>query len=141
MIKEGAMLLWQSLSALARTGLIVGSLAIIAAALSVAWIMRSDYQVLFGNLSAQDAGAMTAELDRMKVPYRLDEQGNTILVDRDIVHKTRLKLMGKNLPLSGAVGFELFNNADFGMTEFAQKINYQRALQGSLRVPSCRWPR
>jgi flagellar M-ring protein FliF len=53
-------------------------------------------------------------------------------VDGAIVHSTRLKLMGKDIPLHGAAGFELFNNADFGMTEFAQKINYQRALQGEI---------
>ena len=75
---------------------------------------------------------MTAELDKQKIPYRVDEGGSTILVDKAQVHETRIKLMGKELPLQGAVGFELFNNTDFGMTEFAQKINYQRALQGEL---------
>jgi flagellar M-ring protein FliF len=75
---------------------------------------------------------MTAELDRMKVPYRLADEGATILTEADVVHKTRLKLMAKELPLHGGVGFELFNAGDFGMTEFAQKVNYQRALQGEL---------
>jgi type III secretory pathway lipoprotein EscJ len=53
-------------------------------------------------------------------------------VPHDQVHKARMKLMAKDVPLRGAVGFELFNNADFGMTEFAQKVNYQRALQGEI---------
>ena len=75
---------------------------------------------------------MTAELERLKVPYQVAEDGTTILVDEAVVHTTRLKLMGKELPLHGAVGLELFNNTDFGMTEFAQKINYQRAVQGEL---------
>ena len=75
---------------------------------------------------------MTTELDRLKVPYRLGDEGTSMLVDKEQVYATRMKLMGKDLPLHGAVGFELFNNSDFGMTEFAQKINYQRALQGEI---------
>jgi flagellar M-ring protein FliF len=124
---------WDGLSRGARTGLVVGvvSIALMLCAASW-WIFRTDYQVLFSDLKAQDAQAMTAELDRLKVPYRLGDSGTAILVDAASVHATRLKLMGKELPLQGAVGFELFNNTDFGMTEFAQKINYQRALQGEL---------
>jgi flagellar M-ring protein FliF len=116
-----------------RAGFVAGVVAILALTGALAfWLLRTDYDVLFANLSPQDAAAMTGELDRMKLPYRLGADGSSILVDRSTVHATRLKLMGKDLPLHGAVGFELFNNADFGMTEFAQKINYQRALQGEL---------
>lgn len=96
------------------------------------WITRDDYQVLFSELSGPDAGAMVGELDRMKVPYRLADNGSTILVERDTVYKTRLKLMAKGLDLHGTVGFEIFNTSDFGTTEFAQKVNYQRAMQGEL---------
>src|SRR5262245_1063357 len=94
--------------------------------------MRDDYQVLFADLDPQDGASIVAELDRMKIPYRVADNGSTVLVDRESVHKTRLKLMGKGVNLKGTVGFELFNNSDFGMTEFAQKINYQRAMQGEL---------
>ena len=75
---------------------------------------------------------MIAELDKLKIPYKVDDASASILVDKSQVHAARIKLMGKEFPLHGAVGFELFNNTDFGMTEFAQKINYQRALQGEL---------
>jgi flagellar M-ring protein FliF len=124
---------WEGLTRGARAGLL-GGMLFIAAGLAFAswWIFRTDYQVLFSDLKAQDAQAMTAELDRLKIPYQLGDSGTAILVDEASVHDTRLKLMGKELPLQGAVGFELFNNTDFGMTEFAQKINYQRALQGEL---------
>jgi len=125
--------LWSGLGRGARWGLGLGVAIILAATLALGWwAWHTDYEVLFSKLSAQDAAAMTRELDQMKVPYRLGEDGTTILVDRATVHQTRLKLMGKDLPLHGAVGFELFNNSDFGMTEFAQKVNYQRALQGEL---------
>jgi flagellar M-ring protein FliF len=124
---------WAELGRGARWGLGVGVAAIVFATIALGyWALHTEYEVLFSRLSAQDASSLTHELDQMKIPYRLGEDGTTILVDRATVHQTRLKLMGKDLPLQGAVGFELFNNADFGMTEFAQKVNYQRALQGEL---------
>jgi flagellar M-ring protein FliF len=128
---------WQGLGRAARLGLIAGVVCIVGVTALVGyWVLRTDYQVLFADLTPQDAAAMTAELERQKIPYTLGEQGGesgtTILVDRSEVYKTRIKVMGKDIPLHGAVGFELFNNSDFGMTEFAQKINYQRALQGEL---------
>ncbi len=124
---------WHNLSRSSRTSLIIGVTAIfLATAVLGYWLLKTDYQVLFSDMSAQDTASMIAELDKAKIPYKLSDSGTTILVDRDIVHKTRLKLMGKDLPLHGAVGLELFNNTDFGITEFAQKINYQRALQGEI---------
>ena len=127
------MTIWQGLQRSSRVALVAGIAVIVAGTLTVAlFVFGTDYDVLFASLSPQDAAAMTSELDHMKVPYRLGGDGTTILVDRNTVHATRLKLMGKDLPLHGAVGFELFNNSDFGMTEFAQKINYQRALQGEI---------
>lgn len=124
---------WLKLGRGARAGLVVGVLAIlVATVLAGWWLLAPDYQVLFADLAPQDMAAMAGELDKSKTPYRLGEDGTSILVDKDQVYKTRMKLMGKELPLHGAVGFELFNNSDFGMTEFAQKINYQRALQGEI---------
>lgn len=125
--------MWNRLSRQAQTGLVVGVLAIVLAIGALAyWAYRTEYQVLFSDLAARDAAAMTAELDKAKTPYQLADGGKTILVAADAVHKTRLQLMGSDVPLHGAVGFEVFNNADFGMTEFVQKVNYQRATQGEL---------
>lgn len=121
-----------NLNSRARWGLAAGAVAVLAATVAAAWLLRTDDQVLFADLKPQDAALMAAELDRQKIPYRVSNDGSTLLVDGGIVHTTRLKLMGKDMPLHGAAGFELFNNGDFGMTEFAQKINYQRALQGEI---------
>jgi flagellar M-ring protein FliF len=116
-----------------RAGLAAGMILIAAATVAAGfWLLRTDYQVLFADLAPQDAATMTAELDKMKQPYRLSGEGNTILVPAEQVYKTRLKLVGKELPLRGAVGLELFNSSEVGMTEFTQKVNYQRALQGEL---------
>jgi len=125
--------IWQQSGRRTRLGFLIGAGGVLLLTLWLAfWAFAQDYQVLFVDLASQDAAAMIAELDKMKVSYKLGEGGNSILVPRDMVYKTRVKLMGKDLPLRGAVGFELFNNTDFGMTEFAQKVNYQRALQGEL---------
>jgi flagellar M-ring protein FliF len=124
---------WNSLSRAAKAGVIGGgALIVLTLAITTWWVLRTEYQVLFSDLKPQDARVMTTELERLKIPYKLGDSGTAILVDAATVHGTRIKLMGKDLPLHGAVGFELFNNTDFGMTEFAQKINYQRALQGEL---------
>ncbi|MBI1890119.1 MAG: flagellar M-ring protein FliF [Burkholderiales bacterium] len=124
---------WNRQAVQAKAGIVAGAALILMLVIGLGvWAYRTDYQVLFADVSPADAASMTAELDRMKVPYQLTDGGNTILVPKDIVYKTRLKLMGKDLPLHGAVGFEVFNNADFGMTEFVQKVNYQRAIQGEL---------
>ena len=124
---------WESMALRARAGIVAGVVAILVlvTALGV-WSYRTEYQVLFADIGPRDAAAMTAALDKLKIPYQLGGDGTTIMVPQDLVYKTRLQLMGTNVPLQGAVGFEVFNNADFGMTEFVQKVNYQRAVQGEL---------
>lgn len=113
--------------------------AAVAAALILALLVsgyllwfRSPYQVLFSNLRQADAAAVVAELDKRKTPYELRDGGGTILVPSKIADATRLSLASETLPLKGVVGFEIFNKSDMGLTEFAQQINYRRALQGEL---------
>ena len=94
---------WQGLGRSARIGLVAGAATIVAGTIALgAWLLRTDYDVLFSGLAPADAAVMTAELDRLKVPYQLGADGATILVDRATVHGTRLKLLGKDLPLRGA---------------------------------------
>lgn len=124
---------WSEASAAARAGFVALVLAIVALAVwAGVWVLRDDYQPLFADLDPRDAAAIADELERMKVSYRVGDEGRSLMVDKGAVHVTRLKVMGKGLDLKGTVGFEIFNNTDFGMTEFAQRINYQRALQGEL---------
>jgi flagellar M-ring protein FliF len=94
--------------------------------------VRTSYAVLFSDLETADAATIVAELDNKKTPYRLRDGGRTILIAEDQVDSVRLNVAGSDLPLKGSVGFELFNKSDMGLTEFAQRINYQRALQGEL---------
>ena len=92
----------------------------------------ADYQVLFANLNAADASSVVDFLKERKMAYRLDDGGKDILVPADKVYELRLSLAGSGLPTGGGVGFEIFDRQSFGLTDFAQKVNYRRALQGEL---------
>ncbi|MET0182994.1 MAG: flagellar basal-body MS-ring/collar protein FliF [Caulobacterales bacterium] len=93
---------------------------------------RQNYTVLFDNLEPAEAAAVVAELDKQKATYKLGNGGAQILVPEGKHDALRLSIAGSNLPLHGLEGFELFNESDMGLTDFAQKIKYQRALQGEL---------
>ncbi len=124
---------YRSLSAPARTGLVVGVVALLLATLAVLyWLLAPRQQTLFNNLRQGDAAEIVQTLGEWKVPYRLTDGGTTITVDEARVYETRMKLVSAGIPKGGHVGFELFNESDFGVTEFAQKVNYQRALQGEI---------
>lgn len=125
--------LWKGLDGKGRTGLVAG--VAIGGSLVVwlvFWTLHTDYQVLFADLDERDAAAIVEELKQRKVPYKLADSGAKLLVPGSLVHETRLGLMSKGVLLSGGVGFEIFDNKDLGMTEYTQKVNYQRALQGEL---------
>jgi flagellar M-ring protein FliF len=106
----------------------------LCAVLAAGWFffIRTSYEMLYRDLAQTDASTIVAELDRTHVPYRLADGGRTIMVPSGAVDSTRLHVAGQDLPLQGTVGFELFNNSSIGLTEFAQRINLQRALQGEL---------
>jgi flagellar M-ring protein FliF len=104
------------------------SIAIIVLAFS--WSQKEEYQVLFTNLSEADSGQIAMKLKEMKVPYRAEAGG--ILVPASKVYDVRLQLASQGLPQGGGIGFEIFDKTSFGTTEFVQKLNYKRALQGEL---------
>lgn len=113
---------------------VAGAAFLLAAVIALAWyfLLRTVYQPIFSGLQPADAATIVAELEKRKIPYRLAEHGEAILVPTERAEATRLDIMSTDLPLKGTVGLELFNTSDMGMTDFAQKINYQRALQGEL---------
>jgi flagellar M-ring protein FliF len=91
-----------------------------------------NYGPLFTNLAPQDGAAIVKELDAAKIPYAISGGGTVIEVPRGVIYQTRLKLAGKGVPAGGGVGFEIFEKAPFGVSEFTQQVNYLRALQGEL---------
>lgn len=96
------------------------------------WANRPDLQVLFTKLDATDAAHITERLQERKIPFQLKEGGSAILVPDDMVYQLRLDLAGEGIPQGQNVGFEIFQDTSFGMTEFEQKMKYQRAIQGEL---------
>lgn len=108
-----------------------------AAAISIVvalllWARSPDYRLLYSNISDQDAGTVVAQLSQMQIPYRFEEHGGAILVPADQVYEARLKLAQQGLPKGGAVGFELMDQEKFGISQFSEQVNYQRALEGEL---------
>ncbi|QNA82928.1 flagellar M-ring protein FliF [Sphingomonas sp. So64.6b] len=113
---------------------IIGVFVALSALLALGYFffLRTDYAVLYTDLKPADAAAIVAELDAKGIGHRLRDEGTTILVPVGDADTVRLAVAGSDIPLKGSVGFELFNKSDMGLTDFAQKINYQRALQGEL---------
>jgi flagellar M-ring protein FliF len=96
------------------------------------WNRESDFRPLYASLAAEDAGAVVQRLKESAVDYRLSEDGRTILVPSARVAELRLSLASAGLPRNGRIGFELFDKTNFGTTEFAEQVNYRRALEGEL---------
>lgn len=124
---------YSSLDGRARFGVLAGAAIIVLGTVLVLWwVFSSKQQLLFGNLREADAAEIAQSLNEWKIPHSFSEDGAGILVDAKQVHETRMRLVSAGVPRGGHVGFELFDDNDFGVTEFAQRINYQRALQGEI---------
>ena len=93
---------------------------------------NQDYRVLFTNVNDGDGAAIVASLQQMNVPYQFTEGGAAIMVPQAMVYETRLKLAGQGLPKAGNVGFELLENQKFGTSQFVERVNYLRGLEGEL---------
>ncbi|VAW34535.1 Flagellar M-ring protein FliF [hydrothermal vent metagenome] len=96
----------------------------------VMWSQKPEYRTLFAGLSDEDISAVIEKLDSRKVPYKV--LGGAVKVPDNLLYETRIALAGEGLPRGGSVGFEIFDESSFGVTQFVQKINYMRAMQGEL---------
>lgn len=124
---------WQDLGRTQRFGLVGGAVAVLVAAAVFAWIsLKSDFVPLTGELSKDDTAAVVAQLEDIRARYQVDAATGAVLVPAGEVDSIRAQLAQKGWPLKAAAGFELFDSGDFGMTEFTERINYQRALEGEL---------
>jgi len=123
----------KSLSAGKKAALAFVGVATLVGVLFVAYTAKKpDYQVLFSGLSSEDAGSISQKLSEGKIEYQLMADGSAIMVPAEKVHELRLQLATQGLPAGGGVGFEIFDKSTFGMTDFVQKLNFKRALQGEL---------
>ena len=93
---------------------------------------RENWAFLFTDMSVEDAAAVTTKLKELKVPYKVEAGGTAVSVPEEKVHELRLELAGAGLPRGGGIGFEIFDKSRLGATEFEQRINLRRALEGEL---------
>lgn len=111
----------------------LGALALLAIALAFFFMGRQpDWRVLYANLGDKDGGAIVAQLSQMNVPYKHSDGGGAIMVPADKVHDTRLRLASQGLPKGSVTGFELMESNRFGMTQFQERLSFQRGLEGEL---------
>lgn len=124
---------WQRLSTWQKASLAVCLLLIAGGLYAVVWWRTDrDFQPLFTGMSAEDAGAVVERLKESGAEYRVAGDGGTVLVRSAKVAETRLQLAAAGLPKTGRIGFELFDKTALGTTDFAEHVNYRRALEGEL---------
>ncbi|MBX6351129.1 MAG: flagellar M-ring protein FliF [Clostridia bacterium] len=104
----------------------------VSAALYLSLRGSSDYAPLFTGLSPADAAAVVSQLESQNEPYRLDDQGGTILVPRPDVYRLRIDLAAQGIPSSGTVGFEVMDKLGLAATDFDRQVALLRATQGEL---------
>jgi flagellar M-ring protein FliF len=126
--------IWKQLGTSQRVSVVLATAVLATALIGVAWwSSRTDYALLYGKLSDGEAARVIAALDDAKVPYKVGSGGSSVLVPSEKVHVMRMQLAGKGIPRSGdGVGFEIFDKPNFGISDFVQRANYIRALQGEL---------
>lgn len=112
--------------------LIAGAASVALLGALLMWAQSPEYRVLYSNFSEADGGRIISELDKRAIPYRFAANGQSLLVPADKMHSLRLQLAEQGLPQSGNVGFELLDKQAFGVSQFAEHINFQRGLEGEL---------
>jgi flagellar M-ring protein FliF len=124
---------WQGFSARQKAVIVTVPLVLLAGLLTLAlWSGRPQYKTLYSSLNQKDAGAIVGKLKEGGVPFKIEGNGGTIQVPEANLYETRLSLASQGLPSGGGVGFEVFDKTSFGVTDFTQQVNYQRALEGEL---------
>jgi len=115
--------------------LMLGGISVVAIVLLLFILFafnEPNYTTLYSNLSSDEASEVVSYLNNQKIPYKLENGGNTINVSKIDVYEVRLALAGKGIPSSGMIGYEIFDKNTIGMSEFMQKINFKRALEGEI---------
>lgn len=121
------------MSAFQRVSIVVAVLAAGGAFLAISnWRHDSNFKALYRGMAGEDAAQAVQKLKEGNIEYRLEDDGNTILVPTDKASEARLLLAREGLPKSGRIGFELFDKTNFATTDFAEQVNYRRALEGEL---------
>ncbi|MEO7414673.1 MAG: flagellar basal-body MS-ring/collar protein FliF [Opitutaceae bacterium] len=125
--------LWKQLGLNQRVSLVVAGVAVAGGLIAVMiWSKRPDYQLLYARLGEKDAGAVISYLQSQNIPNQITAGGSAVMVPSNMVYKLRMDLATKGIPSGDGVGFEIFDKGQFGLSDFVQRTNYLRALQGEL---------
>ena len=124
--------IWSQLGASQRVTVLAATFVLVAGLAATAlFSTHTDYGLLYGGLSEAEAAKVVSALDDAKVPYKVNGSGS-VSVPTDKVYTMRMQLAGKGIPQGEGVGFEIFDKPNFGISDFVQRANYLRALQGEL---------
>lgn len=125
--------LYENLDRLKRIYILVGAVSsVVLLTLLVTFATKTNYGVLFSGLDPNEAGIIVEKLKEQNVTYQLEGNGNTILVPNSKVYDLRLEMAAQGLPQTGTIGYEIFDKNNIGTTDFIQKINARRALEGEI---------
>lgn len=125
--------LWKELGLNQRVSLVVAAVGVVGALTALTlWSQRPDFQLLYGRMSEKDAATIISSLQAQGIPHRVSTGGGSVYVPSEHVHRLRMDLAAKGLPSGEGVGFEIFDKNQFGLSDFIQRTNYLRALQGEL---------
>ncbi|HJW87407.1 MAG TPA: flagellar basal-body MS-ring/collar protein FliF [Candidatus Brocadiaceae bacterium] len=124
--------IWKNISFSHKFIMIMLTMGFIGGIIGVTqWARKADYGLLYGELGAKESGEVVDFLKDEKIPYQIGRNGTAIMIPGEKVYETRLKLAGKGLPREES-GYELLDKVGFGTSDFVQRINYRRAIQGEL---------
>src|SRR5580692_3747691 len=113
--------------------IVIVAIAVVAGVLGFSrWERQSGMRPLYTGLAPEDANAIVQKLHEAGVDYKIANNGSELLVPEDKVPELRLEMAGLGLPKTGRIGFEIFDKTNFGITDFAEHVNYRRALEGEL---------
>jgi flagellar M-ring protein FliF len=107
-------------------------ITLILLGVTIFFLNEPSYTTLYTGLAQEDASKVVEHLTSQKIPYKLEDNGQTIKVQKEKVYETRLSLASKGIPSTGIIGYEIFDKTTMGMSEFMQKLNYKRAIEGEL---------
>src|SRR4051812_45947914 len=125
--------LWSQLGLNQRVSLAVAAVAVIGGMIAVVlWSRRPDFQLLYARMGDKDSAAVISYLQAQNIPHQITGGGSNVSVPADRVYKIRMDLASKGLPSGDGVGFEIFDKGQFGLSDFVQRTNYLRAVQGEL---------
>jgi flagellar M-ring protein FliF len=125
--------IWSQLGGAQKLSVLCATIVLLAGMVALGlWSSHTEYSLLYGRLSDSEASKVIAALDDAKVAYKVGGGGSSILVPSDKVYTMRMQLAGRGIPKGDGVGFEIFDKPNFGISDFVQRANYVRAVQGEL---------